>query len=113
MAFLVCLPALRFVGWDYRALENELVFTELVVGSVFEVLHAPEASNWTHWPVRADSVVCHVGSCYVLHGFLHRVAVSGTPLPLAPGAPPHTTCGEARKRTIYGHTPIKHKGHPE
>jgi hypothetical protein len=37
-------------GRYYRALEDELVFTELVLGSVFEVLHAPEASNWTLWP---------------------------------------------------------------
>ena len=31
-----------------RVREDELVLTELVGGSVFEVLHAPEASNF--WP---------------------------------------------------------------
>ncbi len=38
------------LGRYYRALEDELVFSELVVGSVIEVLHACGGSNWTAWP---------------------------------------------------------------
>ena len=55
------------------ALEDGLVSTGLVLGSVFEVLPAPETSNWTLWPackdVRADFVLCLVGFVLLAAGF--------------------------------------------
>ena len=52
-----------FLGRYYRALEDELVFNELVVGSVIEVLHACEASSWTAWPAMQSSTPLRKYNC--------------------------------------------------
>ena len=73
-----------------RVREDELVLTELVGGSVFEVLHAPEASNWTLWPA-----------------MLKTARLSGTPLdPPAPRALPTQPVDE-RTTAPYADIPLQ------